>query len=62
MRDQKNVKKWFLTLDPSRRSFIIEAYKAELATYTTQAHEERAEYLKECIQTMEAANMKGQTT
>lgn len=55
MRDQKNVKKWFLTVEPVRRLFTIEAYRAELATYSDHpAYKERKEYLQECIQTMEA--------
>ena len=55
MRDQKNVKKWFLTVPPERRLFTIEAYRAELDTYSDHpAYQERKEYLKECIQTMEA--------
>ena len=55
MRDQKNIKKWFLTVPSERRLFTIEAYRAELDTYSDHpAYKERKEYLKECIQTMEA--------
>ena len=45
---------WFLSVPEERRLFVIEAYRAELSTYTNpDVHSDRQAYLAESIETFE---------
>lgn len=47
-------REWFLSVPEERRLFVIEAYRAELATYTNpDVHSDRQAYLTESIETFE---------
>lgn len=47
-------REWFLSIPEERRLFVIEAYRAELATYTKpDVHSDQQAYLTESIKIFE---------